>query len=507
MRKIINLGFTILTITFVACADDNSLTSLQENDNPYTEKGISHFLNFSNENQFEAYMKQIEKKQSKTVKTRSFDDDEDETVDIEDIEDQMEGFVSLDQIEESEDEEWADDDEMTVDEFKAFEASELLIDPILKHVLDTTLQIKVGESYYKITKEGTFVADSQEDLNLAIVSFNPLVRNNLETGDTLSLDNGAKFINSFGSENIVSTYTSPINNPIDPNDEFVPNLHIQYNVSSHVWKKSSVLGKIWNFIRGKEISKDTLFDNSHRVKVEVFNVNYGFYKSCGVKVMMQKSKHFLGIKYWKGTKAEKLALGFNKLNGSLTLDNPLNYINFSAPSNWNNFTSTINNYTSDFVISKYKSIPILKDWIDNLYYIIPKITILNSSYPNYEMMNSLYLLPADYIYSFLKKREGMVLDKLKNEVIKSTDPRLVSLVWGKDKYKFEKQKNYIYGVVEYSNKKSKTVYFNQSFGFTFKNGAIGPYTPTDFKIQDIDFFGAAKYNNMWKGIRIYKEKD
>ena len=101
----------------------------------------------------------------------------------------------------------------------------------------------------------------------------------------------------------------------------------------------------------------------------------------------------------------------------------------------------------------------------------------------------------------------MVLDKLKNEVIKSTDPRLVSLVWGKDKYKFEKQKNYIYGVVEYSNKKSKTVYFNQSFGFTFKNGAIGPYTPTDFKIQDIDFFGAAKYNNMWKGIRIYKEKD
>ncbi len=67
MRNIINLGFTILTMTFIACADDNSLTSLQENDNPYTEKGISHFLNFSNENQFEAYMKQIEKKQSKTV--------------------------------------------------------------------------------------------------------------------------------------------------------------------------------------------------------------------------------------------------------------------------------------------------------------------------------------------------------------------------------------------------------------------------------------------------------
>ena len=50
MRKIIYLGFTILTMTFIACADDNSLTSLQENDNPYTEKGISHFLNFSNKN-------------------------------------------------------------------------------------------------------------------------------------------------------------------------------------------------------------------------------------------------------------------------------------------------------------------------------------------------------------------------------------------------------------------------------------------------------------------------
>ncbi len=506
MKKLLLITLIIVASIMTACESEDLSTSNQLANSNDKEKVVKHCMEFKDPKQFENYLKYVEKKKSMD-KTRAYDDEEEEfeeeIIDLEELEEQQQDLESLADIEESCDEEWDEEDEMTDDEFDAYEAAELLMDPALKRVMDPTLQIKVGDNYYKITDEGTFVSNNTEDINDAIRDLDPNEKASLETGESKVLPNGVVFINSFGAGSVTTTITSVDNNS-NSSENYTPSLHNNYNVNSYKWQNNSIWQKCWDFIRGKDVSKENNFDSSHRVKVEVFKINYGFYKSCGIKVRLQKSKHFLGIKYWKDMRADKLAIGFNKLQGKLELDNPLSYMQFSAPSYWKNFTSNVHGFTSDFVFNKYEAIPMIKDWVNELYYFLPKINIVGNSIINKSDIDRLYNAPADAIFNFLKSQENRVFDSIHNILIHSTDPRLVSLVWGMDEINFTKENNYIIGVKEYSDSKCKAVYFNRSFGLSFINGIISPFTPTDFKIDELDCFGAAKYNNQWKGIRIYR---
>lgn len=84
-----------------------------------------------------------------------------------------------------------------------------------------------------------------------------------------------------------------------------------------------------------------------------------------------------------------------------------------------------------------------------------------------------------------------------------TDPKMAYLVWGNSSTEFNKEHPYITGVREYSNCKSKSVIFDRSFGFTFINSIIPDgFLPSEFDIKKLDVFGAAYYDNQWKGIRF-----
>lgn len=80
------------------------------------------------------------------------------------------------------------------------------------------------------------------------------------------------------------------------------------------------------------------------------------------------------------------------------------------------------------------------------------------------------------------------------------------MVWGESEYSFDKSKPYLMGVQEYNATDGKTVRFDQSFGFSYVGGGIKGFLPTEFKISEIDAFGAAYYKGQWRGLRIVGKK-
>ena len=58
----------------------------------------------------------------------------------------------------------------------------------------------------------------------------------------------------------------------------------------------------------------------------------------------------------------------------------------------------------------------------------------------------------------------------------------------------------------YNSVSSKTIRFDQSFGFSFNNGKVKGFLPSEFKIENIDAFGAALYRGQWRGVRFVKTR-
>lgn len=400
-----------------------------------------------------------------------------------------------------------EEEEMSQDEFNLMKAEELLVDPILTEVMDTTLRIKIEDRIFKVTQYGTFSANAQNAayIEAAIAKFDTTLIHSNKNGEYIELENGVTFTNTFGDGSVAESELIPSEDGIVTRAA-TSDFHYGYNVNSYKWKNNSLYQKFWDWIRGKDVSKENYFSSKKRVQVNVFDINYAFYASAGIKVKMQKRKKFIFVKYWVSERADKLAVGFNKVHGVLNLSNPRSF-SAIAPSTsyyWNNFTGAINNITSKFVYTNYKKLGIVKDWVDDIYMFLPEVTIYNNTYPNKDIMNKFYNLPADYVYSFLKQQSGKYVYRPLQKQIQPKDPRISYFVWGNTSYTFNKEKPYIMGVKEYSNRSSKTVRFDRSFGFTLNNFAVTGFLPSEFDIKDIDAFGAAYYNGSWRGVRFIK---
>lgn len=400
-------------------------------------------------------------------------------------------------------------EEMTQEEFNTMKAEDLLHDPVLTEVLDTTLRIKVEDRIYKITQYGTFSALSSDAIHIdnAIEKFDTTLMNSTENGEYIELENAVTFTNTFGNESIEEGELELIEEAETRSTGF--NMHEGYNVKTYQYKNNSVWQKIWDNIRGKDVKKEHNFTKKRRVQVNVFDVNYGFYASAGIKVKMQKRKKFLFVKYWVSEDAEKLAIGFNKVYGVLKLTNPRSFSSIvpTTSTTWGKFSGAINNISSSFIFGQYKKFSVVKDWVDDIYMILPEITLNGEIYPNKDIMNKLYLAPADKVCDFLNKQVNSLFYKPISKNIQPKDPRISYFVWGNTSYSFEKEKSYIMGVKEYGKGSSKTVRFDQSFGFSINGLSLKDFQgflPSKFSIEDIDAFGAAYYNGTWKGVRIKK---
>jgi hypothetical protein len=121
------------------------------------------------------------------------------------------------------------------------------------------------------------------------------------------------------------------------------------------------------------------------------------------------------------------------------------------------------------------------------------------------MMDDLYKLPADAVFSELKKLVGQTVYTPVQKQIQPEDPRMAYLAWGNAVIKYNEDRNFIMGVKVYDGlRESKTVRFDKSGGININNGVPSGFVPSEFIIEEIDVFGAAYHSNQWRGIRFTK---
>ena len=178
---------------------------------------------------------------------------------------------------------------MTREEYNLMRAENMLFDDALTHIVDTTLRICVEGRLYKITELGTFSVDvnKSEFLEQAIKSINFEIKRAIKSGGSILLDNNVLFTNSFAGQNIhysdlqIEETTNAIG--AASGNSTINELHKDYNVLSYHWKSNSLFQKFLNSLRGKDVSRGNKFNKNRRVQVNVFDVNYAFYASAGIK--------------------------------------------------------------------------------------------------------------------------------------------------------------------------------------------------------------------------------
>lgn len=410
-------------------------------------------------------------------------------------------------------------EEMTADEYNIMKAEKLLFDNILEHVMDTTLRICVEGVLYKISEHGTFsvVRENASIMDSIIIDFDPLIRESIGPGETIALDNEVKFTNTFmdvklQDDDFLEYY------PANPTDESLESsyatesssahngFHNEYCVQSYKWKNTNVLLFFLDWLRGKDVSKTNNFNKNLRVKVNIFDVNYAFYKSAGIKVSMQKKKKFCFIPYWVGVEAEKIAIGFNEMKGELKYNNPneMSIIQPTPNARWIKLTGKLNGIAGNFIYGTFHKLKFIQDWTEDIFAWMPELRIGDKNYTDL-FINKIYNTPPEYIYKFSKSLVNKQIYTPILKRIQPKDPMVAYLIWGTSTYKFDKERPYITGVKEYTSIKSKSVIFDRSFGVAFYGVVPVPYTPSDFNIENIDAFGAAYYNGQWLGVRFFTE--
>ena len=485
------------------------------------------YLSFPNQVLFDSYIEELRDSESsvKTGVTRSNKFNLGDLSGFKSIANIQEQYYSTRaSIAESSDD---DDEEMTLDEFNALKAEDILVDPVLTQVMDTTLRVQIGDRLYKITEYGTFYApkDNIKELDDEVSQFTAANIENSLPNETIELNNGVVFVNTkdniYIEEPDLELVVDEYNETRAMGALETLNLHKPYNTEDYQWKNHSVWQKMWDSARGKDVDRERYFDKKHRIQVEVFSVNYLFYKSCGISVKMQRRKRFLGFKHWVKDDCEDLAIGFNCVAGVLSFNNPANYssITPSYSAQWGRFTSVINNQVGSFVFNRLKRSEILKDWVnftvENAYIILPEIRLKKFwdkgsekyllDWPKRSDLQRMYDVPYELAASFVKNMNGKYLDSIRKKIVPE-DPRIAYLVWGNSDLEFNKSKPYISGVVKYGECRAKTVRFNRSFGVNINNFIVTPFIPTDFKIEYFDGFGAVKYQGRWLGIRMVGNK-
>lgn len=178
MKKLFYI-FALVAFTFTSCEKND------ENSQIYTNINTSEdYLKFANSATFLEYLKSLEpqndsnsnyaKVKGSVSKVLIPDNFRSITQIIKDIEKN-----EISQISKIKSTNQDEIEEMTVDEYNIMLAKDLLQDPILCNVMDTTLRIGIGGYLYKITKDGTFFCPYSKEAELIeiIKNFNEIKKN------------------------------------------------------------------------------------------------------------------------------------------------------------------------------------------------------------------------------------------------------------------------------------------------------------------------------------------
>lgn len=408
-------------------------------------------------------------------------------------------------------------EEMSEYEYRIHCAEELLIDPILAHVVDTSMVIGVGDKIYKVTEKGTFEMDAENSLSHLsgiIDGFEPVYSDWVDVGEPIVISDGVRFIDTFSSQShdcFVRSYEDDVDTKaIAPGVNF----HGRYDVETYKWANDNGFERFFDRIKGKEVARFAELDSKHRVKVSLFNVNYQFYKSSGLTVKFQQKKKFLGVSVWTSCKPHDVIVGFNYMGGEYTLLTAQSFSMFSGTGfgSFRNFNMAVDDTVNPMIAGVISDIPFISNFTEKMAFCIPQVVRDITRMSQVDMVNALYSASSAGISAGLKAglRLAYDVDEDKSIPITETDPKMALTVWGKSISKFTREKPIISGVETYNANPTKTVRFDLSYGISlsFGTGGFGmkPMAVSQFKIDEVDAFGAVKYNGKYKGVRFVGTK-
>jgi hypothetical protein len=395
-----------------------------------------------------------------------------------------------------------DIEEGSEDEFRISIAEELIKDDVLYNVLDTTLRISIEDMFYKVTELGTFYCSNEHADNMdEIISGFDQSSVLFIADDIYKINDSFYFCDSYG---LISGDETIMDIELVEDEEetaqtrsvefgTIPQNSSYYGLGTYTWKNKTVVGQFTSWLLGKDVSRELNFDSKHRVKCELYQVNYGFYASTGFKVNMQKRKKFLFVKYWVNTSASDIVIGIERLSGKMKF----NYYPGTIAS-YGTFTSTWQGVVNNMVYGGLSKPTFIEDFVnEHIATVFPGITkfeVLKWTIDPWSWTDN---LTKDAIYEGLNSLTGKVANAAGKKLTKQ-DPR-IALVMSKR----GELETHITGIRSFGSGSSKTIRFSQSGGFTYKvGGVITGYIPDKFAIQGASIFGAVKYNGKWKGIRF-----
>lgn len=414
-----------------------------------------------------------------------------------------------------------DSDEI-IDEIEKYD---LVKDPILSALINDKNEIIVNDTLYKFTNRGLFFSKINDTTKLVNFlnkkSFNGediyeeeyYHRGVVKVEDGIyrflaPLENNEDFSNKINiiSKNIPLSLSYKNSNPIY--DDFFKDIapiinNLPIASEENNWFLHTLFGT-------SKVATD-YFDRRHRVKIEFWNQNYGFYKSVGVSVRNQVRR----FRIWWASKADEVVLGINYAKMTFVFPKPP-ITQFSQYSDvlFSNKERAMSYIYNGYVYS-YKGSPLMaplsvekvplpffkfdKEEILNIY--IPKIPIVN--HINYTLRTEDIVSPNNIKLLY---QEGFNL--------------LKSLSSSKNKFAVIKEKNeneidVVYLTKGYRNRNTNKVKarFDSDFGGSLGykanvgnsiNGSwnISTVQLRDYKNIKLDFYGMARRGNTWKGSRV-----
>lgn len=355
----------------------------------------------------------------------------------------------------------------------------LIVDPVLEKVVSSNFMIRVADRIYKITNKGTFSFNAK---NVTKQSIDRYVN---EFQETIGISDGDDVYYVPMPGELSAVPFVPNNNngtsEISPIDRIMYDDSMLFDLSTYKWQKldpsnwSTLFG-----LFGTNITKHKNFDRKHRMFFKLFDVNYIFYHSAGLKVKFQVKRAF-GI--WFNTKkgVERIAVGLEKLYA--TIRSNVEFATFPFP-HLSDFTSSIEGQLAKVIYSGLAKCDFLKDLTNPMYSFHTK-EVLSKKAAGFLLQDAVSFLNEEYDQQYtLRDPLGLFYN-----------PRN------------SKADICLSGHKEF-DEKAYVIHFMQSAGFTFLyspgNGAsVSGFLPYEIDIlSESSLYGALKYNGEWKGIRF-----
>ncbi len=426
-------------------------------------------------------------------------------------------------------------EEKFIEEFNEELESTLIPEESLLYVVDTARRVEVDGDIYQITEAGTFIYSEDE-----IEEFDQVYSNFLDTyqnytnqlEDKSYMYGDVKFIDSYGfleredlsTEAIISMVNGDesientnSNSSID-NSKIVSEYTNTYHLTNYHVGGSTGFGQTMANI-GLNNWRNKNFDSDHRVRVNLYELNYGFFKCAGFKVKFQlrhQNKITVGfgkwrktivlLSYWLRTEASKMVIGIDHFKGYTQFTNfgltPLTY-----QEGVRKYSKNFANVAAKIVFKGFHKTPesLIEDWVSDIYLFGGTVEFPWDSYTDNDLNKALYDQGYKWIVGEFKKRTaGFVYEQTMGNS-KIPVMMLSPGVGGNS----NKEYLLLNGVSTYHNISKKKMRFGRSSGgVTFQGNLTSlptpsGFTPNAFNIQEAYVFGAVKYNGEWKGIRMY----